>query len=249
MPHTQFLTGQTTATTVTSFATGVNGSGLTTLTWELSFPNGFKTGDSFLLKFKAQLTETSKTKYTNIACVFNPDDPTNPNCDPEDVMPKQQDVQLKIKKYVSDAAAGTWIDDSKQFSNGATAYFKLVIANATASLTGFTVKDRVEGNLTYLDSTDLANNAFTGVVTFGPNNPTPPNYTITPKVTTGAGFTDLEWKVAMGSGFFMSGDQLTIIFKARKNGNQTNIAHVYYPKPNGTEGHDQDPASVTTPSG
>ncbi len=248
VPNTQFLTGQTTETKVISFATGVNGSGLETLTWELSFPKGFKKSDFFLLKLKAKLIESSKTTYTNIACVFNPEDPQNPSCDPEDVKPKLEDVKLKIKKYVSDALAGTWIDDSKQFSNGSTAFFRLVISGASAPLTGFRVTDRIEGNLSYLDSSDLANNAFTGVISFGANNPNKPAYTITPKVTTGSNFTDLEWKVNMGTGFFMPGDELILIFKTKKNGNQTNIGHVYYPKPNGTEGHDEDPASVTTPS-
>ena len=166
IPNTQFLTGQTTETTVVSFATGVNSQGLTTLTWELKFPKGFKKSDSFLLKFKSKLVETSKTKYTNIACVFNPDDPTNPNCDPEDVMPKLEDVQLKIKKYVSTAITGPREDNRLNMNNG-TAYFKLVISGATAPLTGFRVTDRIEGNLTFdTGSWLLPDNAFTGVITF-----------------------------------------------------------------------------------
>lgn len=48
----------------------------------------------------------------------------------------------------------------------------------------------------------------------------------------------------MGTGYFMSGDSLTIIIKAQKKGDQNNIAHVYYPKPDGKEGHDEDPAKI-----
>lgn len=164
-PNTQFLTGQTTETTVVSFATGVNKDGLTTLTWKLKFPKGFKKSDSFLLKFKSKLVETSKTKYTNVACVFNPDDPDTPICDPEDVMPKT-DLKLKIKKYVSTSETGSWEDVQLKMSNG-TAFFKLVIDGATAPLTGFRVTDRIEGNLTFDESSwILTNDAFTGVITF-----------------------------------------------------------------------------------
>ena len=243
IPNTQFLTGQTTETTVVSFATGVNSQGLTTLTWELKFPKGFKKSDSFLLKFKSKLVETSKTKYTNIACVFNPDDPTNPNCDPEDVMPKLEDVQLKIKKYVSTAISGPREDNRLNMNNG-TAYFKLVISGATAPLTGFRVTDRIEGNLTFdTGSWLLPDNAFTGVITFWANNANKPSYTITPTVSWTQP-TDIVWKVEMNSGYFMSGDALTIIIKTQKKGDQKNIAHVYYPKPGGKEGHDEDPAEV-----
>lgn len=48
----------------------------------------------------------------------------------------------------------------------------------------------------------------------------------------------------MNSGYFMSGDALTIIIKTQKKGDQKNIAHVYYPKLGGKEGHDEDPAEV-----
>ena len=243
IPNTQFLTGQTTETTVVSFATGVNSQGLTTLTWELKFPKGFKKSDSFLLKFKSKLVETSKTKYTNIACVFNPDDPTNPNCDPEDVMPKLEDVQLKIKKYVSTAITGPREDNRLNMNNG-TAYFKLVISGATAPLTGFRVTDRIEGNLTFdTGSWLLPDNAFTGVITFWANNANKPAYTIIPTVSWTQP-TDIVWKVEMNSGYFMSGDALTITIKTQKKGDQKNIAHVYYPKPGGKEGHDEDPAEV-----
>lgn len=85
------------------------------------------------------------------------------------------------------------------------------------------------------------------MITFGVNNPGKPAYTITPKAT-GTHPTDLEWQIDMGGAFFMPGDELVIIFKAQKNGDHTNIAHVYYPKRDGTTGHAQDPARVTTPS-
>ena len=243
VPNTQFLTGQTTTTELVSFATGVNGTGEATLNWELKFPQGFKKSDSFLLKLKARLVESSRTKYTNMACVFNPDDPKDPKCDPEDVTPKLEDVKLKIKKYVSTSVGGSREDNQLNMDNGP-AYFKLVISNATAPLTGFRVTDRIEGNLTFdTGSWVLADNAFTGVITFGPNNPSKPVYKITPTVS-GTQPADIVWKVDMGTGYFMSGDSLTIIIKTQKKGDQNNIGHVYYPKPNGGEGHDEDPARV-----
>lgn len=138
-------------------------------------------------------------------------------------------------------------------SNNSTAYFKLVITGATNSLTGFVVKDRVEQNLRFdPTSSGLANNAFTGVISFGSHNPNKPSYKITPKIT-GTYPTDLEWKVEMINGLFMPGDSLTIIFKATKTGTQTNTAIVEYPKRDGTTGKASDPATVrssgTNPGG
>ena len=81
-------------------------------------------------------------------------------------MPKLEDVQLKIKKYVSTAITGPREDNRLNMNNG-TAYFKLVISGATAPLTGFRVTDRIEGNLTFdTGSWLLPDNAFTGVITF-----------------------------------------------------------------------------------
>ena len=231
-----------------SFATGKNSQNLDTLTWKFKFPDTIKTGESFQIEMKTKLTESSKTVYTNKACVENPDGNPPEYCDTEDVTPKERDVKLFIKKYVSNAQTGAaWDDNSMQFSNGSIAFFKLEIKDASKPLSGFIVKDRIEGNLQYLDSTDLPDNAFTGVITFGPNNPTHPAYTIVPTVS-GTHPTDIQWNVNMGTGAFMPGDVLNIILKAKKNGDQVNTGHVEYPLPWGGTGHSEDPARVTTPT-
>ena len=242
------LTGTRPNMETVSFATGKNSQNLDTLTWKFKFPDTIKTGESFQIEMKTKLTESSKTVYTNKACVENPDGNPPEYCDTEDVTPKERDVKLFIKKYVSSAQTGAaWDDNSMQFSNGSIAFFKLEIKDASKSLSGFIVKDRIEGNLQYLDSTDLPDNAFTGVITFGPNNPTPPAYTIVPTVS-GTHPTDIQWNVNMGTGAFMPGDVLNIILKAKKNGDQVNTGHVEYPLPWGGTGHSEDPARVTTPT-
>ncbi|MBQ7616757.1 hypothetical protein IJS64_01945 [bacterium] len=63
------------------------------------------------------------TKYTNVACIFPPEEPVQ--CDKEDVV---TNIQLHIKKYVSDSLTGTWHDDSMVLENGKTAYFKIVVS-------------------------------------------------------------------------------------------------------------------------
>ena len=242
------LTGTRPNMETISFATGKNSQNLDTLTWKFKFPDTIKTGESFQIEMKTKLTESSKTVYTNKACVENPDGNPPEYCDTEDVTPKELDVKLFIKKYVSSAQTGAaWDDNSMQFSNGSIAFFKLEIKDASKPLSGFIVKDRIEGNLQYLDSTDLSGNAFTGVITFGPNNPTPPAYTIVPAVS-GTYPTDIQWNVNMGTGAFMPGDVLNIILKAKKNGDQVNTGHVEYPLPWGGTGHSEDPARVTTPT-
>ena len=165
------LTGARSNMETISFATGKNSQNLDTLTWKFKFPDTIKTGESFQIEMKTKLTESSKTVYTNKACVENPDGNPPEYCDTEDVTPKGLDVKLFIKKYVSSAQTGAaWDDNSMQFNNGSIAFFKLEIKDASKPLSGFIVKDRIEGNLQYLDSTDLSGNAFTGVITFGPNN-------------------------------------------------------------------------------
>ena len=242
------LTGTRPNMETISFATGKNNQNLDTLTWKFKFPDTIKTGESFQIEMKTKLTESSKTVYTNKACVENPDGNPPEYCDTEDVTPKERDVKLFIKKYVSSAQTGAaWDDNSMQFSNGSIAFFKLEIKDASKPLSGFIVKDRIEGNLQYLDSTDLPDNAFTGVITFGPNNPTHPAYTIVPTVS-GTHPTDIQWNVNMGAGAFMPGDVLNIILKAKKNGDQVNTGHVEYPLPWGGTGHSEDPARVTTPT-
>ena len=242
------LTGTRPNMETISFATGKNSQNLDTLTWKFKFPDTIKTGESFQIEMKTKLTESSKTVYTNKACVENPDGNPPEYCDTEDVTPKELDVKLFIKKYVSSAQTGAaWDDNSMQFSNGSIAFFKLEIKDASKPLSGFIVKDRIEGNLQYLDSTDLPDNAFTGVITFGPNNPTHPAYTIVPTVS-GTHPTDIQWNVNMGIGAFMPGDVLNIILKAKKNGDQVNTGRVEYPLPWGGTGHSEDPARVTTPT-
>ena len=242
------LTGTRPNMETISFATGKNSQNLDTLTWRFKFPDTIKTGESFQIEMKTKLTESSKTVYTNKACVENPDGNPPEYCDTEDVTPKELDVKLFIKKYVSSAQTGAaWDDNSMQFNNGSIAFFKLEIKDASKPLSGFIVKDRIEGNLQYLNSTDLPDNAFTGVITFGPNNPTHPAYTIVPTVS-GTHPTDIQWNVNMGTGAFMPGDVLNIILKAKKNGDQVNTGHVEYPLPWGGTGHSEDPARVTTPT-
>ena len=242
------LTGTRPNMETISFATGKNSQNLDTLTWKFKFPDTIKTGESFQIEMKTKLTESSKTVYTNKACVENPDGNPPEYCDTEDVTPKERDVKLFIKKYVSSAQTGAaWDDNSMQFNNGSIAFFKLEIKDASKPLSGFIVKDRIEGNLQYLDSTDLPDNAFTGVITFGPNNPTHPAYTIVPTVS-GTHPTDIQWNVNMGTGAFMPGDVLNIILEAKKNGDQVNTGHVEYPLPWGGTGHSEDPARVTTPT-
>ena len=187
----------------------------------------FLPGDVYKIKFKVKVNGDQKN--TGVVKYVTPDHPNGE--DEDDATPRVVDVKLLIKKYVSSAQTGAaWDDNSMQFSNGSTTFFKLEIKDASKPLSGFIVKDRIEGNLQYLDSTDLPDNAFTGVITFGPNNPTRPAYTIVPTVS-GTHPTDIQWNVNMGSGAFMPGDVLNIILKAKKNGDQVNTGRVEYPLP------------------
>lgn len=217
----------------------------TKLEWKVNMTSGqFLPGDVYKIKFKVKVNGDQK----NIGVVkyVTPDHPNGE--DEDDATPRVVDVKLLIKKYVSSAQTGAaWDDNSMQFSNGSTAFFKLEIKDASKPLSGFIVKDRIEGNLQYLDSTDLSGNAFTGVITFGPNNPTRPAYTIVPTVS-GTYPTDIQWDVNMGTGAFMPGDVLNIILKAKKNGDQVNTGRVEYPLPWGGTDHSEDPARVTTPT-
>ena len=217
----------------------------TKLEWKVTMTSGqFLPGDVYKIKFKVKVNGDQK----NIGVVkyVTPDHPNGE--DEDDATPRVVDVKLLIKKYVSSAQTGAaWDDNSMQFSNGSTAFFKLEIKDASKPLSGFIVKDRIEGNLQYLDSTDLPDNAFTGVITFGPNNPTHPAYTIVPTLS-GTHPTDIQWNVNMGTGAFMPGDVLNIILKAKKNGDQVNTGHVEYPLPWGGTEHSEDPARVTTPT-
>ena len=208
----------------------------TKLTWKVVMTEGqFLPGDKYQVQFKVKVNGDQR----NIAFIEYPGGKWS-----DDASVKTEDVKLTIKKYVSDKIDGTYNDDGITLSNNTTAFFKLVVSGATNSLTGFVVTDRIEQNLKFdFSSTGLANNAFTGVITFGAQNPNKPAYKITPTIS-GTYPTDIEWKVEMLNGNFMPGDSLTIIFKATTLGTQTNIATVEYPKRDGTKGKSSDPASV-----
>ena len=208
----------------------------TRLTWKVVMTEGqFLPGDKYQVQFKVKVNGDQR----NVAFIEYPGGKWS-----DDASVKTEDVKLTIKKYVSDKIDGTYNDDGITLSNNTTAFFKLVVSGATNSLTGFVVTDRIEQNLKFdFSSTGLANNAFTGVITFGAQNPNKPAYKITPTIS-GTYPTDIEWKVEMLNGNFMPGDSLTIIFKATKLGTQTNIATVEYPKRDGTKGKSSDPASV-----
>ena len=215
----------------------------TRLTWKVVMTEGqFLPGDKYQVQFKVKVNGDQK----NVAFIEYPGGKGN-----DDASVKTEDVKLTIKKYVSDKIDGTYNDDSITLSNNTTAFFKLVVSGATNSLTWFVVKDTIKDNLKFdFSSTGLANNAFTGVIAFGTQNPNKPAYKITPTIS-GTYPADIEWKVEMLNGNFMPGDSLTIIFKATKLGTQENIATVEYPKRDGTTGKSSDPAKVrshSTPS-
>ena len=213
----------------------------TRLTWKVVMTEGqFLPGDKYQVQFKVKVNGDQR----NVAFIEYPGGKWN-----DDASVKTEDVKLTIKKYVSDKIDGTYNDDSITLSNNTTAFFKLVVSGATNSLTWFVVKDTIKDNLKFdFSSTGLANNAFTGVIAFGAQNPNKPAYKITPTIS-GTYPADIEWKVEMLNGNFMPGDSLTIIFKATKLGTQENIATVEYPKRDGTKGKSSDPASVRSSGG
>ena len=208
----------------------------TRLTWKVVMTEGqFLPGDKYQVQFKVKVNGDQR----NVAFIEYPGGKWS-----DDASVKTEDVKLTIKKYVSDKIDGTYNDDSITLSNNTTAFFKLVVSGATNSLTGFVVKDTIKDNLKFdFSSTGLANNAFTGVIAFGAQNPNKPAYKITPTIS-GTYPADIEWKVEMLNGNFMPGDSLTIIFKATKLGTQENVATVEYPKRDGTKGKSSDPAKV-----
>ena len=213
----------------------------TRLTWKVVMTEGqFLPGDKYQVQFKVKVNGDQR----NVAFIEYPGGKWS-----DDASVKTEDVKLTIKKYVSDKIDGTYNDDGITLSNNTTAFFKLVVSGATNSLTGFVVKDTIKDNLKFdFSSTGLANNAFTGVIAFGAQNPNKPAYKITPTIS-GTYPADIEWKVEMLNGNFMPGDSLTIIFKATKLGDQKNVATVEYPKRDGTKGKSSDPASVGSRGG
>ena len=212
----------------------------TKLTWKVVMTEGqFLPGDKYQVQFKVKVNGDQR----NVAFIEYPGGKWS-----DDASVKTEDVKLTIKKYVSDKIDGTYNDDGITLSNNTTAFFKLVVSGATNSLTWFVVKDTIKDNLKFdFSSTGLANNAFTGVIAFGAQNPNKPAYKITPTIS-GTYPADIEWKVEMLNGNFMPGDSLTIIFKATKLGTQENIATVEYPKRDGTIGKSSDPARVRSHS-
>ena len=212
----------------------------TKLTWKVVMTEGqFLPGDKYQVQFKVKVNGDQR----NVAFIEYPGGKWS-----DDASVKTEDVKLTIKKYVSDKIDGTYNDDSITLSNNTTAFFKLVVSGATNSLTWFVVKDTIKDNLKFdFSSTGLANNAFTGVIAFGAQNPNKPAYKITPTIS-GTYPADIEWKVEMLNGNFMPGDSLTIIFKATKLGTQENVATVEYPKRDGTIGKSSDPARVRSHS-
>ena len=212
----------------------------TRLTWKVVMTEGqFLPGDKYQVQFKVKVNGDQR----NVAFIEYPGGKWS-----DDASVKTEDVKLTIKKYVSDKIDGTYNDDGITLSNNTTAFFKLVVSGATNSLTWFVVKDTIKDNLKFdFSSTGLANNAFTGVIAFGAQNPNKPAYKITPTIS-GTYPADIEWKVEMLNGNFMPGDSLTIIFKATKLGTQENVATVEYPKRDGTIGKDSDPARVRSHS-
>ena len=212
------LTGSRPNMETISFATGKNSQNLDTLTWKFKFPDTIKTGESFQIEMKTKLTESSKTVYTNKACVENPDGNPPEYCDPEDVVPKRPGGDLRIKKYVNKVLADAGREDVEMtgFAQWQTGYFTLEVRDARVGLTGFVVSDVIEWNLQYLDSKDLANNAFTGEFIRATANIGAYTYTVNVDVQNLSGNkTKLEWKVTMTSGQFLPGDVYKIKFKGK----------------------------------
>ena len=102
--------------------------------------------------------------------------------------------------------------------------------------------------MNYLDSYDLAENAFTGNIVLGENRAV--EYTITPTVTPlSDNETKIVWNIQFTKGNFKSGDKLILKFKAKVLGDQDNIAKVCFPKSDKEteEICKQDPAAVENP--
>ena len=103
-----------------------------------------------------------------------------------------------------------------------------MVGSGTVPFTGFTVTDRIEGNLTYLDSTSLGPD-FTGRIdgkTLGAN------YDVTVLINSQDGYTDLTRKVKMlGDNKFETTDQFIVKIMAKVKGSQTNTGIVQYPVP------------------
>lgn len=196
--NTYLLTGNTVQTTIDNFATEKTASGLDLLKWNLSFPKKIQAGQSFQIVFKAKFVGISTGKYTNTACVEDPTMPADkPVCDDEDITPK---ADLKIKKYVNKKLSADGREDLLMagFAKGQTGFFTLEVGKASSAISQFTITDVVDGNLQYLDSTNLLNNSFTGVYLRAAENKTGYAYTTEVKAESlSANQTKLTWKVTM----------------------------------------------------
>ena len=99
-------------------------------------------------------------------------------------------------------------------------YFTLLVGSGTVPFTQFTVTDKVDGNISYVDSTSLGE-AFTGVI---PGKKLNTDYTVDLKVETDGNTTNLTWKVTMlGAKTFDPQDQFIVKFMAKVNGSHTNV--------------------------
>ena len=248
------LGASNTLVNIESATLGVNAQGLQTITWRLRFPQKLAKNQTFSLVYDAKLTVGEKKIYTNVACVEDPKKPNNtPICDPADITPpdpnpprppRPTDPTVQIKKYVNKVGAESGREDVLMtgFAQGQTGYFTLEAQNASAGMNTFTITDTIEGNLSYVDSSDLLNNAFTGVFLRGNGNSSAYKYTTNQTVEKlSNNTTRLTWKVVMTEGQFLPGDKYQVQFKVKVNGDQRNVAFIEYPG-----GKWSDDASVKT---
>lgn len=248
------LGASNTLVNIESATLGVNAQGLQTITWRLRFPQKLAKNQTFSLVYDAKLTVGEKKTYTNVACVEDPKKPNDtPICDPADITPpdpnpprppRPADPTVQIKKYVNKVGAESGREDVLMtgFAQGQTGYFTLEAQNASAGMNTFTITDTIEGNLSYVDSSDLLNNAFTGVFLRGNGNSSAYKYTTNQTVEKlSNNTTRLTWKVVMTEGQFLPGDKYQVQFKVKVNGDQRNVAFIEYP---GGKGNDD--ASVKT---
>ena len=233
------LGASNTLVTIESATTGVNALGLQTVTWRVKFPQKLTKGQTFSIVFGGKLTVGERKPYTNVACVEDPKKPNDaPLCDKVDIIPpsppgpRPHEPTVQIKKYVNKVGAESGREDVLMtgFAQGQTGYFTLEAQNASAGMNTFTITDTIEGNLSYVDSSDLLNNAFTGVFLRGNGNSSAYKYTTNQTVEKlSNNTTRLTWKVVMTEGQFLPGDKYQVQFKVKVNGDQRNIAFIEYP--------------------
>ena len=232
------LGASNTLVTIESATTGVNAQGLQTVTWRVKFPQKLSKNQTFSIVFDGKLTVGERKSYTNVACVEDPKKPNDaPLCDKVDIIPppppgpRPHEPTVQIKKYVNKSIVESGREDVLMtgFAQGQTGYFTLEAQNASAGMNTFTITDTIEGNLSYVDSSDLLNNAFTGVFLRGNGNSSAYKYTTTQTVEKlSNNTTKLTWKVVMTEGQFLPGDKYQVQFKVKVNGDQRNVAFIEY---------------------